>query len=79
MKINSRNFLKQIQECIQKDNMSILDTIIAIQEKNNIHFDDVIEMMKQEKTLMKELQTECIKENKLRNHTLSADISDIFK
>ena len=78
MKINSKAFLKEVQNCLHKDQMSLMDTILAIQEKHEIHFDDLIEMMKQEKTLCKDLQTECIKNNKMKNRTLSTDISDLF-
>ena len=79
MKLNSKAFLKKIQDCLQKDKMSILDTILAIQEKYEIHFDDVVEMLKQEKTLVKDLQSECIKNNMMKNKTLSFDISELFE
>jgi len=50
MKLNSKAFLKKVQDCLYEDEMSILDTIMAIQEKYEIHFDDMVEMLKQEKT-----------------------------
>jgi len=52
---------------------------MAIQEKYEIHFDDMVEMLKQEKTLIKDLKTECILNNMLKNKTFSVDISGLFE
>lgn len=76
--LNSKAFVKLVQDCLLKDGMTVLETIMAIQEKYNIHEDDLVEILKIEKTLTKYLYTECIKNNMLLNKTPSANIEKLF-
>ena len=79
MKLNSKSFLKNVQHCVANDNLTILESIMAVQEKFEIHEDDLIELLKKEKTLTKYLQAEAIKFRMLKNPTLSHDISGLFE
>lgn len=79
MKINSKAFVKKVQVCIAEDGLNVLESIMAVQEKMEIHEDDLVEILKKEKTLTKDLQTEAIKNNMLKNPTLSTDIEKIFE
>ena len=78
MKLNSKAFLKKVQECLKCDKMSILETIMAIQEKYKIHEDDLIALVKNEKTLTRDLKAEVIKTHMVKNTTPSLDITDLF-
>ncbi len=79
MELNSKSFLQKVQFCIYEDELSILDSIFAVQEKYDIHEDDIYEFLKKEKTLTKDLKSECIKNNMMLNRTLSFDISELFE
>jgi len=76
--MNSKVFLKEVQNCFLKDKMTLFDSIQAIQEKYSIDFEDVVEYIKLEKTLMKDLKAEVIKNRLIKNLSLSNDINDFF-
>ena len=78
MKLNSKAFLKKVQLCLKADNMSILETIMAIQQKYKIHEDDLVTLIKKEKTLTRDLKAEVIKTRMVKDSTPSTDITDLF-
>ncbi len=78
MKLNSKAFLKKVQKCIAEDGLTILESIFAIKEKYNIHEDDVIELIKKEKTLTKDLQAEAISNRMMKNRTESFNSEELF-
>jgi len=75
--LNSKSFLQKVQYCIYEDDLTILEAIFAVQEKYDIHEDDVYEFLKLEKTLAKDLKSECIKNNMMRDVLKSFNI-DVF-
>ncbi len=77
--LNSKSFLQKVQFCIYEDELSIMESILAVQEQFDIHFDDIVEFLKLEKTLARDLKAECISKRMMRNRTKSFDISELFK
>ncbi len=77
--MNPKVFLEKIFICVNEDKLTFLEAIIAIQEKYDLDEEDIIEILKLEKTLNNDLKAECIANRMLIDRTKSINIESFFK
>jgi hypothetical protein len=58
--------------------MSLFDTINAVMEDNDMVMEDVVEILKEEKTLLNDLQAECEAAGMLKGSHKVIDIEELF-
>lgn len=78
MKINSKAFLKKVQFCVYEEDLTILESILALKEKFKLDEIDISEILKKEKTLKNDLYAEVKKNNMIKSNSEIFDSSVFF-
>ena len=76
--MNSKLFVDLVCKAHYHDKMSLFDTIVAIKNDYDIHLEDIVGFLKEEKTLMKDLQSECILKKLVISNKKSFDLESLF-
>ncbi len=76
--MNSKVFIKKVYNSFKIDKMNIFETILAIQEKYNLTVEEIVEILKEEKTLLKDLESHCLKNGLLKNNNKIFNIDNLF-
>ena len=76
--MNSKLFVDLVCKAHHQDKLSLFETIVAIKNDYNIHLEDIVEFLKEEKTLMKDLQSECVLTKLVKSNKKSLSLEDLF-
>ena len=76
--MNSKLFVDLVCNSHKHDKLSLFDTINAIKDDHDIHLEDLVIYLKENKTLLKDLQAECISLKIVKSNSKSLDIGDLF-
>lgn len=76
--MNCKKFVDTVYRVYTADSMSLFDTINSIMEENDLELDDVVEFLKEEKTLLNDLRAECEARGMLKGTHKTVDIEELF-
>ena len=76
--MNSKKFIELVFTCMKVDGFNIYDAIFAVQHQHKIDNEELILIMKNEKTLLADFTNYCENFNIIDKKNVSKDISDLF-
>ena len=76
--MNSKVFADRVYKTFTSDNLSLFETIKALMDELDLDLDDIVEYLKEEKTLLNDLQAECEQAGMLKGNHKVNDIEELF-
>jgi hypothetical protein len=76
--MNSKKFVDEVYKILIKDKMSLFETITSVMEENDLDIDEIVEILKEEKTLLNDLKAECEAAGMLKGNNKTIDIEGLF-